>query len=450
MVNKIIYPCITLLLALSFILSSCSNNANEELQEIDMNAEATLKVMYYDEKAFFENYGNYFTSQYPNVQLEVISTQSNFLLPKTKQEEHYYKLIEDHKPDVILIDESYMETMVDKELLYRLDSAIQRDAFDVDSILPFVIERIKGMGAGSIYGLATSFHTYAIYYNIDLFNQYKIDLPRDRMTWEELLELAARFPTTGQEDERVYGYAYTYLVSDPLPAMIVDIGKTKGLSYISSDAKQVTMDTEQWRDIIQNVVKTYQSGTIYTSREQGPNELFMKGRLAMRYESSSYRNRIASYTSKDKPLNWGIASTPVDPASPNQSLYSQLSDLFGVNSQSSNKSLAWAFVKFVNSEPLAKTLLNTTDGALPVRPAVISEANNKLDAFYTLTELQENSKRYKLLPPNFNIYPVLSRAVSGMIAGELTIDQAIQQLQEQGNEALDRAYKEESILMISE
>lgn len=126
-------------------------------------------------------------------------------LPGNKQEEGLYRLIEERKPDVVLIDEAYMETMASKEMLYRLDSTIQQDNFDTDSILPFVMGRIKEMGAGSIYGLATSFYTYALYYNIDLFEQYKIDLPRDRMTWEELLALAERFPTSGSEEERVYG-----------------------------------------------------------------------------------------------------------------------------------------------------------------------------------------------------------------------------------------------------
>lgn len=229
--------------------------------------------------------------------------------------------------------------------------------------------------------------------------------------------------------------------------MIIDIGKTKGLSYISTDAKQVAMDTAQWRDIIQNVVNTYQSGALYTSNGQGSNDLFMKGRLAMRFESSDYRTRIASHTSKDKPVNWGVATMPVDPASPNQSIYSHLSDIFGVSSQSSNKSLAWTFVKFAGGEQIAKTMLNTADGGLPVRPSVISGAGGSgIEAFYTLTDLQENSIRYSKLPPKFKIHPILGRALSGLIAGELTIDQAIRQIQEQGNEALDVAYKEEKIL----
>ncbi|MDG0873339.1 extracellular solute-binding protein [Paenibacillus thiaminolyticus] len=48
-----------------------------------------------------------------------------------------------------------------------------------------------------MYGLSPTFVSSAVYYNKDLFEQYGVTPPQDKMTWEQLLDLAARFPVEG-------------------------------------------------------------------------------------------------------------------------------------------------------------------------------------------------------------------------------------------------------------
>ncbi|CAH1225127.1 hypothetical protein PAECIP111893_05221 [Paenibacillus plantiphilus] len=435
-----------IILALTAILSSCSNDSNEELTKVDPQIVATLKVMHYDEKHFFEQYGNFFTSKFPNVHLEVISTQFLFSVPRDKREAAYNNLIQEKQPDVIMLEERQMEALVQEDALYRLDSVIKRDNFDMDNILPIVTEKLKNAGGGSLYGLAARFSSSAIYYNIDLFNQYNIDPPRDRMTWGELLELAQRFPTSGSETERVYGFANSNTVSNSMANMVFSIGATEGLSYLSKDAKKVTMDTEQWKGIMEKVVKAYKSGAVNTSNEQGPSDLFMKDRIAMRFEGSFYYSQITAQDNKrEKPLNWGVVTVPVDPANPNVTHSFQINDLFSINAQSPNKSLAWEFIKFAAGEQVAQALSKTLNGSLSTRPAYVTNKNGeKLDAFYELTESREY-KRYDTLPPGFVLDVFIQRALSSVIADEYTLDEAIKTIHDQGNELLNKLYEQQKL-----
>lgn len=175
--------------------------------------------------------------------------------------------------------------------------------------------------------------------------------------------------------------------------------------------------------------------------------MFFHDRLAMRFNYSHYTQQIARNDStREKPLNWGIVTVPVDPAYPNRTDYMQLLDLFSINADSSNKSLAWEFIKFVNSEEMAKALSKTYDGSLSVRPAYINDkSGNKLDAFYAFTEKRHNSRRNTNLPSGFKIYSIVNTIMSRVLTDEYTLDEAIQKIQEVGNEQLNKAYEKQKL-----
>lgn len=445
MTRKVSAIIMAMILLLAVVTSGCSNDSDEEITEVDPNIQAALKVMHFNEKHFHNTYGNFFTAKFPNVEIEVISTQYLFSVPPERQKEAFMEMIKEKQPDVIMLEVSQMEELVQEDALYRLDAVIKRDNFDIENILPAVTEKIKEAGGGSLYGLAPRFNSNALFYNIDLFNQYNIELPRDRMTWDEVFELAQRFPTSGSESERIYGFANSNTMDDSVASTIFTLGMTEGLSYVSSDAKKVSMDSEQWRGIMERVVKAYKSGAINTSSDQGANDLFIGNRIAMRYEGSFYLSQITYQDNKKgKPLNWGIVTVPVDPSNPNMTGPLSISDLFGINAASPNKSLAWEFIKLANSEQVAKALSKTLDLSLSTRPAFVTDMNGKqLDAFYALGVSGERSQRYDKLPRGFNMSSIIQKAISGVIADEHTLDEAVNMIQELGNGLLTRLYEKQ-------
>src|SRR4030095_11165975 len=86
---------------IAIILSGCSFGGNNK--GLDKDEPSTLKVMYYDESAFFQEYGMVFSALYPNVEIEVISNQSIYSGESTDYNAALDKLIEEKQPDILML-----------------------------------------------------------------------------------------------------------------------------------------------------------------------------------------------------------------------------------------------------------------------------------------------------------------------------------------------------------
>ena len=116
----------------------------------------------------------------------------------------------------------------------------------------------------TLYGLAPRFYSSALFYNIDLFEEYGIEPPAQSMNWTDLLQLAQRFPN-GDESDPVYGFnMHEY---SNYSQLLQTIAATEGLSFIDSETMKMTFNTESYRRIFQSVVEVYESGTINQPRD---------------------------------------------------------------------------------------------------------------------------------------------------------------------------------------
>lgn len=441
---------LALILTLS-LFSACTKEVNKG--ELEGKLEGPLKVMYFQDSLFFQKYGNLFMNKHPNVELEVVSTQWLFNYPAADRNKAFQEYIEERKPDVVYLDENSYSYAAENGLLYALDSVIQQDKFDLDGILPVVTDWLKEQGSGSLFALAPAFTANALYYNIDLFEKYNIELPRDKMSYEELFALARQFPVEGSDTDRIYGLttstssASTQL-SEAVFTMMNMYATTEGLSYISADGKNITLDSPQWRNIYESAVSTYQSGAI-SPPSSWSNDLFLSGRAAMVMEGSYYLNMITQAEGRnDSPLRWGLVTQPVNPQDPEVAQFMNLTDIFGVYADSPNKKLAWEFIKFVTDTEVAKSLSRTTDGTLSVRSAFIPETNGtSLNAFYELTRMHTFSNRQLNIPEGFDatFQSIFSKETDTVLAGEQTIDEALKRIIVEGNEQLKLAHEREAL-----
>ncbi|SDT34344.1 multiple sugar transport system substrate-binding protein [Paenibacillaceae bacterium GAS479] len=427
------------------LLSACMKEENKG--ELEGKLEGTLKVMYFQENQFFQKYGNYFMNKFPNVEFEVVNTQWLMKYPAADSNKAFKEYIEERKPDVLYLDMSSYPYAIENDLLHPLDSVIQQDKFDLEGILPMVTDWLKKEGSGGLYALAPEFSTSGLYYNIDLFEKYNIELPRNQMSYQEVLNLAEQFPVKGSEADRIYGLSTSASssstkLSEAIFGMTNYYGTLQGLSYVSADGKNITLDSPQWRNIYENVVDTYQSGVI--SPPGGwENDLFLNGRAAMVLEGSYYLNMISQAEGRLKsPLRWGVVTQPVNSQNPDVGLVLGLSDIFGVYADSPNKKLAWEFIKFASGTEVAKSLSRAPGGSLSVRPDFIPEANGtSLNAFYELTKMSDFN--YPLnIPEGYEsiLQTIFSRETEAVLAGEQTIDEALQKINVKGNEQLKEAH----------
>jgi multiple sugar transport system substrate-binding protein len=412
--------------------------------------------MFWDSNYFFQEYGNMFATQFPNVEIEVVNMQSIYSEDSTEtMEERFDKFIEANNPDVLLLQGDQYEKYAQNGKLFALDSVIEQDKFDTEGIHPAILKMLREQGGGKLYGLAPEFSSAAIYYNIDLFKKHGVELPRDSMSWDEIFELAKRFPTDGDKDKRIYGLSSdTYMTLDNL---IQTIGSAQDLRILNSDATDLNINTDSWKKVFQSTVDAAKSGSLYVPSDEDRNfnfttmedmfkqNLFIMGRSAMAFKYSYEVQQITQAKEQLKkvtPVNWGIVTAPVDPNNRNQSSYFSLGNTFAVSANSGSPRAAWEFVKYVNSDAFAKMKSKSSYGNLLSRTAHNADKDGRsMEPFYKLEPKANLNSEYTKAPTSFfGAFSTLVKSeVDAVMADKKSVEDAIKEIQQKGQQELVNA-----------
>ncbi len=447
-----------MVLLAAVVLAGCTSRPAQEAEQT-----SSLKVMFTDEAYFFQQYGDLFAMEKPNIEIEVVSTNSIYRDNQDGIKDYNKALeefIEKEQPDVVMLSTDAYEKMASEGKLAELDTLIERDKFDTESIYPALIETLKYKGGGKLYGLSPTFYGNAIFYNADLFAKYGIEVPHDGMTWQEILDTARRFPTDGDKDSRVYGLGTNYGMD--LEQLASQIATTQGLKYINTDTMKITLNTDSWKQTYQMAMDAMDSQAIYNpgdNRFQGgsiedyyKSQLFMMGRMAMTIDGSYLLQNLKetqNYVKDYKPFQIGAVAGPVNPADPEISRNIFFNDIFGIRANSPNADAAWEFIKFINGEKFAKVKSRTMNGGLLSRMNVTKEYNGvNLDVFYKLKPSLSNdgSEDYTKIPDAFNMeyYGILTREIQLAQDKKKSIEEALQTIESEAQALLDKAVKDEA------
>ncbi|MGO4546616.1 ABC transporter substrate-binding protein [Paenibacillus sp. 2TAB23] len=441
--------------AFALILSGCSFGGNDEGQSKD--EAAVLKVMYYDEGAFFQDYGMVFSALYPNVEIEVVSTQSIYSGEQKDFEAAYDKFIEEKQPDLLLLDPEKFKNLAQDGKLYDLDAVMEKEKYDTEGLIPGMLDYLRELGGGQLFGIAPNFYSQVMFYNKDLFDQYKITYPTDRMSWNEVIQLARQFPTEGDRKERVYGLKMGY--NEDLFELASTLASADGISYVNASKKEMTINTDSWKNAAQTALDAIGSNALYfesmdneesntsqTYEDYLLRDPFLSGRLALAIGDSHYINQIKQASEneqvKDKIIkNWDLVTVPVGQQNPDQSNMISFQNLFAIRAESPNKETAWEFLHYITSDEYArvKSKSNNYNG-LPVRTKYISDTEGRnYAAFYRLKPSSFNSYRdYDKLPETFwgEFRAATQQEFQKVKDDKQTINEALDILQVKGQEML--------------
>jgi multiple sugar transport system substrate-binding protein len=430
-------------------LAGCSGNKGDKESE----TKSTLKVMHYDERSFYQQYGMLFSTVHPEVEIEVVSTSSVIYEEGKDMEKAMKDFIAEQKPDVLMIGEQEYESMAAEGKLYNLESFIKKDNFDLEGISPGIIDYIKQRSGGNLYGLVPSFYSQAIYYNKDMFNKYGIDLPEDRMTWEKLLQLAARFPTDGTGEDRVYGLKAGYQTN--LYYLGMAIGSSQGLSYINPTSMQLMINSDSWKSVYEIADKAIKSGSLYS---EDPNasmtssssyedyllrDPFIGGKVAMTMEGSYLMEQIkeAKTRLKDKGIqNWDVVTVPVNPQNPEESTGMSIGQIFAIDANTANADAAWKFLSYINGDEFARVTSKLQNGGFSTRTKYIDNSFGiHMEAFYSLKPMENSQyKGFDKIPQQFYMkFDSLTQEEFQKISdGKLSVAEALDNLQAKGQKLL--------------
>ncbi len=450
------------LMSALIVVSACSGagKKDEVLPVLGEDEKATIKVTYWNEDSFFREFGNLFLMQYPNIDIEVVSTNSIYSSGKDPREA-MKEFIETEQPDVLMLSSYDIEQLIKDGLLYELDPVIAQDEFDIESMLPAAIEALRNMGDGKLYGLAPTFSSSALFYNKTLFNTHGVPLPTDGMTWEQVLQLAERFPKDGDAKSRVYGLDINrFPGSDPW--RLLQLGTEQGLSYIDTVSKRLTMNTDSWKKTAELALRLATSEAIYTP---DPNNMvqtqtyeeyllsdpFIGGRTAMKIQDSYLLGNLkeAKTQLKDKfQLEWDVVSVPAYDEQMSSGSFS-FNQIFSINAKSPNMRAAWEFVKFINSDAVARvTSRSPALGGIPVRTNYIrNDEGINMEAFYSKgAQRSDMYAAYRELPQDFfnNFNGIISKHWESAVKQSITIDEMLALIETEGQAALDKAIENEA------
>lgn len=354
------------------------------------------------------------------------------------------KLIEKHKPDVLQLDPTMFETYAQAGKLYGLDEIITQEKFDLEGYMPGLIDLLRAKGNGMLYGLTPYFRTNVVYFNRDLFKEHHIEPPKNKMTWPQLLDLSARFTTIGAGQNKIYGIAN----GGASVALLVDcLARSSSLHLFDAKREKLLIQSAAWKQVIKMATDAVRKQTFFSP----DYDTFRKGKAAMKIgrpsEAEEFENNL--YSEKDfKPINWDMVTMPIDPASPDESAYVDIHDIFAVTQQSQNKRAAWKLVKFMNGLDMAKQLSKITSQITRMQFSK-QLAGRSTEAMYLLkpkldrkvglfsNDTHEPTRFEKLF------YPVLDTTLKAVIDNKKTVDEAVAELETKGQQLLLQAKAEE-------
>jgi len=430
-------------------LSACQEDTKKDPEDFDPDVPVTLKIMFNNVNYFEQKYGNLLRQKFPNLDLKVIPYQHT----GTYTEEDEIKQIDTEQPDILILRSSQYEELAAEGRLMELDPVIQQDQFDTSGIFPPVIDQLRESGNGKLYGLAPEFISDVIYYNADLFRKYGIEPPTDRMSWDDVLMLAQRFPTEGSEEERLYGFqpsAYSGIYD-----LIISVGNTMGLRAVSSDGLNLVIQSDSWRKVFETVMQAYQSNSLLVMKGSTWEEIvadsvdnmhqkdkFLQGRVAMKIEGFDYYSRILDSDGNPKSFQPGAVTLPVDPAVPDRTEDVGLHSIYAVNNQSPYKRAAWEVVKFINGEEIAKSRSQASSSQAPSRKEFANPTGKlNIEPFYVLKSASKKKDNFK--PYVFDFYdsfrPLVTNEFLKVADGKKSLDEAIETIQTEGQPLLDAA-----------
>ncbi len=407
-------------------------------QNIETSEPVTLTINYPSSDIFYKRFGHAFEQKYPHISIRVVHSELN-------------EISSNDLPDIVfLTKEPKYKELSGAGYLSELNYYIQRDHLDLDRLSANIVNILSLKANNKLYGLSPTFDSTALYYNIDLFERYGVPFPENNMSWEELFQLAMRFPSVKDDGSKLYGFTTMYYNYIPFSTLL-RIGQTEGLSFINPDDLKVNINTEDWRKNAEFVIEAFKQGAVYNISEgQGefsyPPILTGDSAMELGSYSTAYNFEIYANNNQMDPIHWGVVTAPVDSDFPNYSDFYKVNEIFGISDSSPYKDEAWEFIKFItyDLDYYYSNPENLIQYGLPVRSDLIKGIQGKdISPLYMLEASPYSYNPYDEVHHTIinEFKRVGQKHLDDVIKGSLTIEEAFEQIEEEGQQAVYEAHE---------
>lgn len=365
-------------------------------------------------------YSESLKANFPEMEVEYINTDFTDV-----SSENYVELLGKE-----LVDKNIDVIYISFDPSDRIYDSLIKDGYLQDlSIYPLeefnltsgTIQKLTNPINGNLYGLPMSLFTGSIIYNPELFKKYNIPFPVNYMTWEDVLKLAQQFPVT-----EVAG------LSAPDPSTLsFKLARTDEISIVDEQNLKVTVNTPEWERNIEMVIKGYNDKYIASDIM---NDLFMQGKSAMAL--MSYETLMSKIQTSSLDFEWAAVTQPVKDHETRDSSVYPVTDLWTIHQNSTNKDLAWRFIKYMNSQESLEKWHQTYPNKLLANTDVMQQyESDRVNSFYE--QMPSDYKEPAVNPDKYSeILAVYESAFNDMKAGIVGIKEGLSNVESKGNQIL--------------
>lgn len=316
-------------------------------------------------------------------------------------------------------------------------SGLVKDAkYYTDNFPGAVLQSLrKGDDTTGLYGFPLQFSVTVPFVNATLFEQAGVPLLDEKATWAEWIDAAAK---VAKATETPYAIAI-----DRTGHRFWGYSLVQGATYILPDGN-FKIDTPGFRKAAQDLMDWHASGLAPKDVWAGSGggyvaaaDYFINGRVVL-YYAGTWQIQNFSNNIGDK-FDWKLIPNPTGPAAstgvPGGSLFVAFEG--GTHKQESAR-----VIDYLTSEPVLEEFLTRTlfiPGHLGLASKGITYPTNNEALKTALAEVPKiTPEAYALQysPFTFVLNPAIRDALSQVIAGEITLDQAIVQIQEKIDQAV--------------
>lgn len=317
-------------------------------------------------------------------------------------------------PDVFYVDSHKLPDLVDAGVLATVpDGAIS----DPDDIYPSL--RAAFTFEGNWYCPPKDFSTLALIYDLDAFEEAGVAVPT---TWEELATAAEALTT---EDR--FG-----LVSAVEYPRWGEFLFQNGAGLTDDDVTTMTLDSPQAKEALEFVSSLYVDGYAATPAavDAGWNgEAFGLGKGAMTISG----NWIVGFLAESFPdRNYAVAELPAGPEGKGTFAFTVC---YGVATTAENPEASWALVDWLTN---AEGALAWTEAfnVMPARASVGEQWTASHPDLAPFVAGADYATKYQFVPGFGDVLAVFTDQASGVIAGDLTVDEMIETVDSAGEDVL--------------
>lgn len=201
-------------------------------------------------------------------------------------------------PDLVAVSNARLREYMDVDYPEELDPTIKKYNIDLNAIEPSIVEVLKGIGKGKIYGLPFGMNYGAMIYNKDLFDKFNVPYPKDVITWDEYLDISKRLTRQDGGTQYIGGS----------PNSVKTLLKQFGAPIADPKDEKIVLTTDKHKDAYSLLQKFYDIPGFIQGNNINPTAIY-EGKTAMQV---NWVAGIAIDTTKNKPaFNWDIAAFPV-------------------------------------------------------------------------------------------------------------------------------------------